>query len=164
MTTPDPGLPELPLNALDDARTLVHGAVAAAFTEIGWNAERVDRYPLLTPLTPGGWVDAPTLSAQGAGLVATFPVVFTVDGNDRTQVQRLDALLSLVWSRLLAVKIPAGLRLQEGSTVQPMTAGPEQLDIGGPSVRSITLVVQVPISARTLCSIPLTAPTGDPIP
>lgn len=156
MTTPDPGLPELPENALEDARALVHGAVAAAFTAIGWNAERVDRYPLLTPLSPGGWVDSPTLSTSGAGLVATFPVVFTVDGNDRTQVRRLDALLAVVWSRLLAVKVPANLRLTEGSTLEPLTAGPEQLDIGGPSTRSITLVVRVPIGARTLCPTALT--------
>ncbi|MEF3088054.1 hypothetical protein, partial [Bacillus altitudinis] len=86
-----------------------------------------------------------TISAQGAGLVATFPLVLAVDGNDRTQVERLDALLAVAWERASAVKIPAGLRLQEGSTLQPMTAGPEPLDIGGPSVRSLTFVVQVPI-------------------
>ena len=164
MSVPDPGLPDLPANALDDARSILHAELAATFTAVGWNAERIDRYPLLTPLTPGGWIDAPTLSAQGAGLVATFPVVFTVDGNDRTQVQRLDALLSIVWSRLMTVKIPGGLRLPAGSAVQPMTAGPEQLDIGGPSVRSVTLVVQVPISPRTLCPTALTSPNGDTAP
>lgn len=161
MSAPDPGLPELPANALDDARGILHGVLAATFADVGWAVERVDRYPLLTPLTPGGWVDAATLSAQGAGLVATFPLVFAVDGSDRTQVERLDALLAIVWSRLEAVKIPAGLRLQAGSTVQPMTAGPQQLDIGGPSVRSITLVVQVPISPRTLCPTALTDTTGE---
>lgn len=164
MTETDPGLPNLPANALDDARTLLHGEIAATFVAVGWSAERVDRYPLLTPLTPGGWVDAATLSAQGAGLVATFPIVLTVDGNDRTQVKRLDALLAIAWQRLEALKIPAELRLQEGSTVQPMTAGPEQLDIGGPTLRSLTLVVQVPISPRTLCPTALTTPTGEPAP
>jgi len=163
VTTPT-GLPELPANALADARTLLHAELAATFVDVGWSAERVDPYPLLTPVVPGGWVDAATLSAQGAGLVATFPLVFTVDGNDRTQVERLDALLAIAWARLMAVKIPTGLRLAAGSTVSPMTAGPEQLDIGGPSVRSITLVVQVPISPRTLCPATLTAPTGDPAP
>lgn len=161
MSAPDPGLPDLPANALDDARTILHAELAATFTAVGWSPERVDRYPLLTPLTPGGWIDAPTLSAQGAGLVATFPIVFTVDGNDRTQVQRLDALLSIVWSRLLAVKIPAGLRLAAGSTVEPVTAGPEQLDIGTASTRSITLVARVPISPRTLCPTALTDSTGE---
>lgn len=161
MTIPDPGLPDLPANALDDARTILHGVLAATFTAVGWNPERIDPYPLLTPLTPGGWIDSPTLAASGAGLVATFPVVFAVDGNDRTQVQRLDALLSIVWTRLLAVRIPAGLRLAAGSTVEPVTAGPEQLDIGGPSTRSITLVVRVPIGTRTLCPTVLTS-TGEP--
>jgi hypothetical protein len=159
----DPGLPELPENALDDARSLLHAELAATFTAVGWNPERVDRYPLLTPLTPGGWVDAPTLSAQGAGLVATFPIVITVDGSDRTQVRRLDALLAIVWARLLEVRIPTGLRLAAGSTVEPVTAGPEQLDIGGPSTRSITLVVRVPIGPRTLCPTALTSPTGEPL-
>lgn len=156
MSAPRPGLPELPPNALDDARKLLHEAVAGAFADIGWNRERVDPYPLLTPTTPGGWVDSPTLSAQGAGLVATFPIVFTVDGSERTQIVRLDALLALVWARLLALKIPTGLRLPEGSTVEPVTAGPEQLDIGTASTRSITLVVRVPIAARTLCPPVLT--------
>src|SRR4051812_40956995 len=87
VSTPAPGLPDLPANALDDARAILHGVLAATFADVGWAVERVDRYPLLTPLTPGAWVDAATLSVQGAGLVATFPLVFAVDGSDRTQIE-----------------------------------------------------------------------------
>jgi hypothetical protein len=160
----DPGLPDLPATALDDARTVLHGALAAAFTAVGWNADRVDRYPLMTPIVPGGWVDAATVSRQGAGLVATFPLVVTVDGNERTQVQRLDALVTIAWGNLTAVKIPDGLRLSTGSTVDVMTAGPEQLDIGGPTVRSVTIVAQVSLAPRTFCPPELVTPTGEPTP
>jgi hypothetical protein len=164
VTAPDPGLPELPANALDDARALLHPELVATFAAVGWAgfAERLNPYPTPTPQVPGGWIDAATLSRQGNGLLATFPIVFTVDSNEREQIRRLDGLLAILWQRLEAVKIPHGLRLVEGSTLDVMTAGPEQLDIGGPSVRSVTLVVQVPISPRTLCPTALTSPTGEP--
>ena len=157
-------LPNLPANALDDARTLLHGVVEQTLVAVGWPKERADAYPPATVRIPGAWVDVPTLSAQGNGLVATFPIGLAVDGTDRAQVQRLDALLAILWSRLEAVRIPEGLRLQAGSTLQVMTAGPQQLDIGGPSTRSIVLTVQVPITPRTLCPSALTNPTGDPTP
>lgn len=160
MTSP---LPVLPDNAIDDARKLLHAELLATFAAVGWSAERALEYPPITPPTPGAWVDVPTLSAQGAGLVATFPIGVAVDGNERSQVARLDGLLAILWTRLEAVKIPEGLRLVAGSTLQVMTAGPEQLEIGGgPTVRSIALVAQVPVSVRTLCPTALTAPTGDP--
>lgn len=155
-------LPVLPDNALADARRLLHAELVATFVAVGWSAERAFEYPPVTPPTPGAWVDVPTLSAQGAGLVATFPIGVAVDGNERSQVARLDGLLAILWSRLEAVKIPEGLRLSQGSTVQVMTAGPEQLEIGGgAAVRSLALVAQVPVSPRTLCPQALTAPIGD---
>jgi hypothetical protein len=151
-------LPALPPNAVDDARKLLHAELVGTFVTVGWSTEgRALAYPPITPPTPGGWVDVPTLSAQGAGLVLTFPIGVAVDGNERSQVERLDALLAILWQRLEAVKIPGGLRLTEGSTLQVMTAGPEPLEIGGgPTVRSVALVAQVPVSPRTLCPTALT--------
>lgn len=157
-------VPDLPPNALDDARKLLHAELAATMVAVGWNADRADAYPPATVRVPGAWVDVPTLSAQGAGLLATFPLGFAVDGSERAQVTRLDALLAILWTRLEAVRIPEGTRLAAGSVLQVMTAGPEQLDIGGPSTRSIALAVQVPISTRTFCPTALTDPTGDPTP
>lgn len=163
MTNP---LPDLPGNALDDARTLLHAELLATFGRVGWSTDgRVHEYPVINPATPGAWVDVPTLSAQGRGLVATFPLGVVVDGNERAQVARLDALLAILWERLEAVRIPDDSpRLAAGSTLQVMTAGPEPFDIGGgPTTRSTALVVQVPLSPRSLCPTALTDP-GDPTP
>lgn len=149
---------ELPANALGDARTLLHGALAATFTRLGWTAEgRVQLYPQLTPVTPGAWVDAATLSVQGAGLTATFPLIVTVDGTDREQVRRLDAVTAVCWELLEAITLP------NGSVLQMLTAGPDQIDLGGPSVRAVTFAVQVPIGPRTLCPTALTE-SGEPTP
>lgn len=157
--------PELPENALDDARRLIHAELRATLEAVGWTADRADLYPLLTPRVPSGWVDAATLSQQGVGLVATFPVGFAIDGNEAEQVKRLDAILAILWTRLEAVKVPAGLRLTAGSTLQVMTAGPAEFEIGGgPTTRSLALTVQVPLSPRTFCPTALTAPTGEPTP
>lgn len=158
-------LPDLPGNALDDARTLLYAELLVTFERVGWSTEgRVHEYPVITPATPGAWVDAPTLATQGAGLVATFALGVVVDGNERSQVARLDALVAILWERLEDVKIPAGLTLTEGSTLQVATAGPEPFDIGGgPTTRSIALTVQVPVARRTLCPTALTTP-GDPQP
>jgi len=154
VTTP---LEELPANALDDARKLLHGVLVLAFERVGWTTARAELYPLATPKVPGAWVDVPTLSAQGQGLVATFLLGIAVDGAEQAQVRRLDALMAVLWELLEAVKIPQGSpRLAAGSTLQVMTVGPELLDIGGPTTRSLALTVQVPIGPRTLCPTALT--------
>ena len=160
MTSP---VPELPENALDQARQLLHAELETTLERVSWSKERADLYPPATPHVPGAWVDVPTLSRQGNGLVATFPLGFAVDGTARAQVQRLDALIAILWQRLEAAKIPTGLLLPAGSTLDVMTAGPEQIDVGGPTTRGLALTVQVPIGPRTLCPTALTAPeTGDP--
>jgi len=154
------GLPELPPNALDDARKLLHGVLGLALERVGWTKARADLYPLATPKVPGAWVDVPTLSAQGQGLVATFLLGIAVDGAEQVQVKTLDALIAVLWELLEAVKIPNDSpRLAAGSTLQVMTAGPEPLDLGGPTTRSLALTVQVPIGPRTLCPIALTEET-----
>lgn len=151
MTEPAP----LPANALDTARGLLHGALAAAFDRIGWTSEgRVQRYPQITPVTPGAWVDAATVSVQGAGITATFPLIVVVDGTDREQVRRIDAVTAVAWELLEAV------RLANGSTLQMLNASPVQIDVGGPNLRSVAISVQVPIGPRTLCPTALTE-TGD---
>jgi hypothetical protein len=156
------GAPQLPPNALNEARELLHEVLVGVVTAVGWSKGRADAYPPATVKVPSSWVDAPTLSAQGNGLVATFPIGLAVDGTERAQVERLDAFIAMLWTRLEAVRIPDTAELlPKGSTLQVMTAGPEQLDVGGPSTRALALTVQVPIGPRTLCP---TALTGDPTP
>lgn len=147
----------LPANALDDARMLLHAELAEAFEAVGWGAARADAYPPATPRAPGGWVDAATLSPQGTGLAATFPLMIAVDGTDRGQTERLDALLAILWERLHALRVPLDAdRLQRGSTLTLLTAGPDDVDLGGVNVRALSFAVQVPIAPRTLCPTALT--------
>jgi hypothetical protein len=148
---------ELPANALDDARQLLHAELVAAFARVGWESERVHALPLLPAPVPGGWVDLPTVSTQGAGVVATFPLVIAVDGARAEQIRRLDALTAIVWERLRAVTIPTDApRLSRGSTLQLLTAGLDDLDLGTANARAVTVTVQVPIAPRTLCPTALT--------
>jgi hypothetical protein len=157
VSSPTPQPETLPANALDDARTLLHGVLADVFELIGWGRDRADRYPPPTIRTPCGWVDAATLSPAGNGLAATFPIMIAVDGTDRGQVTRLDALLAVTWERLYALKIPQDAeRLARGSTLTLLTAGPDDVDLGGVNTRALSFAVQVPIAPRTLCPTALT--------
>jgi hypothetical protein len=147
MTTPTP---DIPANLLADARDVLHGVLEATFTRAGFPG-RAEKYPPPTIRVPGGWVDAPTLSEQGQGLVATFPLIVGVDGTDAKQVERLDAILAVVWELLDRAK------LGNGSALSPLTAGPDDLDLGGPTARALTITAQVPIAPRTLCPTALTS-------
>jgi hypothetical protein len=154
---------ELPANALDDARRLLHAELVEVFARVGWQAERVDLYPPAPVRVPSGWVDVATLSTQGQGAVATFPLIVAVDGTVRGQVERLDAITSALWERLFALTIPQDApRLPRGSTLQLLTAGLDDLDLGVASARAVTLTVQVPIAPRTMCPTALTEPETSP--
>jgi hypothetical protein len=146
MTSPT----EPPPNALDDARTLLHAALERVFGVVGWSKERASKYPSLTVVTPGGWVDAATVSRQGHGVIATFPIVIAVDGNDRGQVARIDAVTAAGWELFTATTMP------NGSLVELLTAGPDDIDIGGPTTRAVTFSAQITLAARTLCPEALT--------
>jgi hypothetical protein len=147
----------MPANALDDLRTLLHGELEATLARVGWGG-RADAYPPATIRTPGAWVDVATVSSQGQGAIATFPLVLAVDGTDADQVRRLDALLAIVWERLLALKVPADApRLPRGALLQLLTGGPDDLDLGGINTRALSITVQCPIAPRTLCPTALTA-------
>ena len=150
----DPTTP--PANALAEARELLHAALVRVFEAVGWSPERATAYPSLTINTPGGWVDAPTLSKQGHGLVATFPIVVAVDGNDRGQVARVDAVIAAGWEAL------ENTRAANGAVVDVLTAGPDDIDIGGPTTRAVTFSAQIAVAARTLCPEMLTRSNDTP--
>lgn len=158
MTTPT----EPPSNAIADAREALHGALVKAFERCGWSPERAQPYSPATIAAPMGWVDAATVSRQGHGLIATFPVVVAVDGTDRGQLKRLDAVQAATWELLTATRLP------NGSLVDLLTAGPDDVDLGGFTTRAVVFTAQVSIAARTLCPSALTAsddtPTGDTAP
>lgn len=163
MTEPMP----MPDNALDDVRVILHAELEATLARVGW-AGRADKYPPSAIRTPGAWVDAATVSTQGNGTIATFPLVIGVDGTDRDQVRRLDALLAIVWERLEAVTVPQGhARLVAGTRLAVLTGGPDDLDLGIANARALSITVQCPIRPRTLCPTALTAsdePSGDTAP
>lgn len=148
MTT---ALPELPPNALAEARDLLHAQLVATFERVGWSPERARRLPLFPVVVPGGWVDAATVSRQGHGIVATFPLILAVDGTDEKQVERLDALTAILWELLYAAKF-------RGAAVDVLTAGLDDLDLGaGVNTRAVTVTAQVPLAVRTLCPTALTS-------
>lgn len=153
---------EPPDNAIADARELLHAALEQAFVRCGWSRERAEAYSPATIRTPGGWVDAATLSRQGHGLIATFPIVVAVDGTERGQLKQLDAVQAAAWELLSAV------RTENGSLVDLLSAGPDDVDLGGFTTRGVVFSAQVAIGARTLCPSALTAsddtPTGDTAP
>lgn len=152
MTEPVP----MPDNALDDVRELLHAELEATCARVGWPG-RASKFPPERIVVPGAWVDVPTVSTQGQGAIATFPLVFGVDGIDRDQVRRLDALIAILWERLDAFKVPADApRLPPGARLQLLTAGPDDLDLGGVSTRALSMTVQIPIRPRTFCPTALT--------
>jgi len=150
---------EPPGNAIAEAREVLHAALVKAFARCGWSPERAEPYSPATIRTPGGWVDAATVSRQGHGMIATFPIVVSVDGTDRGQLKRLDAVQAAGWELLSAARLP------NGSLVDLLAAGPDDVDLGGFTTRAVVFSAQVTIAARTLCPSALTAsddtPTGD---
>jgi hypothetical protein len=157
----DPQIRE-PANVLHDGRDALHAAGAQLLAELGellpdkgFHAEHMDRWPADSPKVPGGWIDVPTVTrvveASGTpAVVATFPVLFPLSGDDQAQVQMQDHLLSRGWDLFAAVQlenVDGGRR--SGSTVQ--TAGPADIDVGGAVVRGVVFSVQVRLLVRTLC-------------
>ena len=159
----DPQLSE-PDNALHAARDLLHGAGVQLMTELdqllpgkGFSAEGMLRWPVDSPPVPGGWVDVPTvtrgLEQSGAQTVlATFPVLFPVNGDEQAQVQMQDHLLSRGWDLFHDAAVERG-----GMRVQ--TAGPADIDVGGAVVRGVVFSVQVRLLVRTLCPQRITSET-----
>jgi hypothetical protein len=157
----DPQLHE-PENALHDARGLLHAAGVQLLEDLdtvlpgkGFTGDRMDRWPPRQAVAPCGWVDVPAITrvveASGAqAVVATFPLLFPVDGDDQAQVQLQDMLMSRGWDLFAAVKLtrddgqPAG-----SSTVQ--SVGPADIDVGGSVLRGVVFSVQVRLLVRTLC-------------
>jgi hypothetical protein len=168
----DPQIRE-PANVLHDARDALHAAGAQLLAELGqllpdkgFHAEHMDRWPNDQTKVPGGWVDLPTITrvieASGTpAVVATFPVLFPVNGDDQAQVQLQDHLLSRGWDLFAAVQLDnADGGRRSGATVQ--TAGPADIDVGGAVLRGVVFSVQVRLLVRTLCPQRITSTDTTP--
>jgi hypothetical protein len=147
---------EPPANAVAEAREVLHAVLVATFARCGWSRERATAYFPGSITPPCGWIDAATVSRQGAGVIATFPIVLAVDGTDRGQLRRLDAAQAAGWELLSAARLP------NGSLIDLLTVGPQDIDLGGISTRGVVFSAQVGIAARTLCPTALTASDDTP--
>jgi hypothetical protein len=85
---------------------------------------------------------------NGATFVTVnFPVVLVHDGAVRAQVEALDDMLAHVWTAAMQVGDPTRSR-------------PVNLDVGGPTLRSHLLSVEVPVQAYTMCPPTLVTTSG----
>jgi hypothetical protein len=121
------------MTATAAARTALHTALAA--TPIG---RRAHKYRPPNPATPLVFVDdAETVTADEVTI--TLPVVVVVDGADPAQAAFLDD-----WGDLVEDAAYAARYRSAGRT-------PSLLDVGGPTLRSVTVRVEVDHVGPTLC-------------
>lgn len=72
-------------------------------------------------------------------VVVTFPVVALVDGGDAEQVRALDDVGDLVWRTMLELH------------AYPTSARVREADVGGPRLRALVTLCDVPVDHLTLC-------------
>lgn len=93
--------------------------------------------------TPTVYVDVAArrfVDEDGAPVVVvTFPVVVIVDGDDPEQLRQLDDVGDLIWR----VVLDAG--------GVPTSAAPGLVETGGPTLRTLTTLVDVATDHLTLC-------------
>lgn len=109
---------------------------------------RVHAYPPPTVAAPCVWIEQSrgaetTIGATTVTRVdaATFPVVIVYDGADRAQIQGSTQLLARVWDAARTVG-------------HPVAWAPEPVDVGGPTLRSTIVDVDMRLGASTLCGPP----------
>jgi hypothetical protein len=135
--------------AVSVARTALYDALRASTALAQWRVHRTTPRQIAAPTI---YIDSVELSVDGgigAGMVEVmFPIVLVHDGAVRAQVEALDDMVAHVWTAALSVGNPTDSR-------------PVNLDVGGPTLRSHLVRVEVPVLAYTLC--PPTLVTPEPI-
>ena len=122
--------------AVSDFRGELYAALQAALGDIPW---RVHRTADTQPAPPVVFIDTPTMTSGGNGIVSVeLPVVVIVDGAVVAQVDQLDTFLARLWGPLARV-----------GTVG--TSRPAVLDVGGPSLRAQIVTVSQDVTAAGLC-------------
>jgi hypothetical protein len=107
------------------------------------NAWRVHRVPPRQIAPPTIYIDNVEMNEDdvnggGTFVVCTFSVVLVHDGAVRAQVEALADMLAHVWDA--------------ASTVgRPTSSRPANLDVGGLTLRSHLVRVEVPVMAHTMC-------------
>jgi hypothetical protein len=129
------------MNEITRARTAIHDAVVA--TQGGATALRVHDYPPAQLITPCVFIDMPRITPGTRNLPTTtgqFPVVVAFDGDSTQQVRAMDETAASLWDALNSL---------DGARVESID--PDPLDIGGPTTRSLVLVVTADLGMATLC-------------
>jgi len=145
---------ELPVGDLEALRDTLYEAADLAMAAGGWPG-RTHRLPPESITTPAVFLDVLTVSSQGNGTVATLPLVLMADGARPVELKQLDRLTMLLWTALEAATDDTG------QAFQLLTAGPQDVDLGGPTTVAVVFVVQLGLRPRTLSPQPL---ASDPTP
>jgi hypothetical protein len=130
------------MSHLDDARQRLFEGLKTVLPD-----GRVSKTTPSSVVAPAVWIETPSLSERAQGnstfIVATFPVMMAVDGDQRVQVLTLDELTARVWD---------ASRIERGN---PVSSSPSTIDVGGPNLRAATVNVDIVIVSRNLCNTPI---------
>ena len=136
------------LTAVSVARTALYDALRASGTLAQWRVHRVVPRQIAAPTI---YIDDNEFdedeSNNGTVVIVSFPVIIVHDGAVRAQVEALDDMLAHVWTAAMTVGDPTRSR-------------PVNLDVGGPTLRSHLLSVEVPVQAYTMCPPTLVTTTA----
>ena len=133
--------------AVSVARTALYDALRASSALAQWRVHRVTPRQIAAPTIYIDSVELGVDDVNGATFVTVmFPIILVHDGAVRAQVEALDDMLAHVWVAAMQVGDPTDSR-------------PVNLDVGGPTLRSHQMRVEVPVQAYTLCP-PTLATTG----
>ena len=125
--------------AVSVARTALYEALRADPALVSWRVWRTTPRQIAAPTIYIDSVELDEDNVNGARFViCTFPIVLVHDGAVRAQVEALDDMLAHVWTAALQVGDPTRSR-------------PDNLDVGGPTLRSHLVSVGVPVQAYTMC-------------
>lgn len=131
------------MNRLADARTRLHAALVPILPD-----GRVHKFAPSSVVSPCIYLDAAAGSVVTQGsttmLRAVFPVVAIADGDTNPQGLTLDDLTAQIWDRARLAGISNAVSWSPGN-----------VDVGGVNQRSVTVVVEMFVTARTLCDPPI---------
>ena len=122
-------------------RRQITDAIVAAFLENdGLPPWRVHAYPPSQVVSPCVWVDMPALRVEPPHMIAEFPVVLQLDGDDQAQVLAFDLVTAVVWDAIQVVDDTA-----------PVSAATLAADVGGPRARRYVITATSVLAGQVLC-------------
>jgi hypothetical protein len=140
------------VNAITTARGELHAAMlASAAVHQPW---RIHQWAPDQIVAPCIYLGNPTLDRQTMGspgvdvVVATFPIYCVADGKPGEQSKTLDDMTAFAWDAVIAA---GGL---------PDATRPTPIDVGGPSLRGVSVQAEITLRAVTLCAPSLEGATS----